>query len=648
MTVTEFIHYATDAIFLLIWVIVTATTIRHRGRVQFEAACFFTAAAYILAESLILRHFDAQPSNILQAINELVLISMSYLLLRLVHSLSEVPPFVLRAGEVGLIALGVLSLVGLGDERFSFVLPAVIFFLGFTIYATIIAANASRQLAGVTKQRLRAVAAGSTFLGLVIVIAGIAAFVPSIVGNVTHVTSETLALACGVSYFIAFATPTTLRRAWQEPILRQFLAGAVSLSRFPELEPVVSQLEEGARGSLGGIAASVALWDADEKELAFPGTRIGIERGLAADMIEGTAFLKQETVFSANLSRDYPRSADVYLAANAKSAISAPIASRDGCRGTLSVYFSGSPLFVDDDLSLLKLMADQIGVILESRELVEEETRLRAREEALRLRNDFLSSVAHDLKTPLTALVMQSQLLERRARKSPDSPIDVDGLHQILVQTHRLRSFVEDLLDVQRSEDDGISLTYETCDLVQIVGEVGQRVCVAPHAFVLDIDGSVELSGDRARLTQLFDNLIGNAVKYSPEGGEIRVRAWIEVDDIHVTVSDQGIGIEPDDLPHIFDRHHRGDNAKEQGVYGIGLGLFICRAIVRAHGGSLAVESEVNRGSTFHATIPRVPVAMLQAHVEPRPASSIEETVAPTESREQPASRIAFGGNPSG
>ncbi len=644
MTVTEFVQYATDAIFLLIWVIVTATTIRHRGRNQIEAALFFSAAAYVLAESLILRLVDAQPSNILQAVNSLVLISMSYLLLRLVHSLSKVPPIVLRVGEVGLVVLGVLSLAGLGDPRFSFILPAVIYFLGFTVYATVIAANASRQLEGVTKQRLRAVALGSTFLGLVVVIAGVAAFAPSIVGNVTHVTNETLALACGVSYFVAFATPLTLRRAWQEPILRQFFASAGSLSQFPELERVVSHLEEGTRASLGGTAASVALWDEEEWELVFPSTSIGIERGLAGDMIEGAAFQRRDAVFSANLARDFPLSADVYLSNNAKSAISAPIASRDGCLGTLSVYFAGSPLFIDDDLSLLKLMANQVGIILESRELVEEETRLRAREEALRLRNDFLSSVAHDLKTPLTALVMQSQLLERRARKTPDAPVDVDGLHQILVQTHRLRSFVEDLLDVQRSEDDGIALTYEPCELAQLVREVGQRVCVAPHTFILEIDDAVELSGDRARLTQLFDNLIGNAVKYSPEGGEVRVSAWADGDDVHVMVTDEGIGIDPEDLPHVFDRHHRGDNAKEQGVHGIGLGLFICRAIVQAHGGTLEVESTVNHGSTFHAVIPRVQPPMHEVRDEPRNSVN-EEPRVPSERREVSASRIVFRTN---
>ncbi len=644
MTVTEFVQYATDAIFLVIWVIVTATTIRHRGRIQVEATLFFTAAAYILAESLLLRHFESRLSNSLTAINQLILISMSYLLLRLVHSLSEVQPIVLRIGEVGLVALGILSIAGLGDQRFSYILPAVAYFLGFTIYATVIAARASRQLEGVTKQRLRAVALGSTFLGLIIVIAGTATFIPSLVGTFTHVANETLALACAVSYFVAFATPVTLRRAWQEPILRHFFAGAGALSQFPELDGVISQLEEGARGSLGGIAASVALWDDDEEELVFPSASVGIERGIASDMIEGAAFLKQDTVFSANLARDYPLSADVYLATNAKSAISAPIGSRDGCLGTLSVYFAGSPLFVDDDLSLLTLMANQIGIILESRELVEEETRLRAREEALRLRNDFLSSVAHDLKTPLTALVMQSQLLERRARKAPESPVDVEGLHQILVQTHRLRSFVEDLLDVQRSEDDGIAVTYEPCDLAQIVREVGQRVCVEPHTFMLEIDDAVQLSGDRARLTQLFDNLIGNAVKYSPEGGEIRVRSWVEGDDVHMTVSDQGIGIQAEDLPHVFDRHHRGDNAKEQGVHGIGLGLFICRAIVRAHGGILEVESVVDQGSTFHVIIPRVPSTMREARVEPPQANSAEPQ-ATTDRRDQTANRIAFGAN---
>jgi signal transduction histidine kinase len=648
MTVAEFVQYSTDALFLLIFFVVVAESYRRPGQVRIEATLFFGAAAFILIQSLILRETNTTASKYLTALDQILLLSLAYLLLRLVDSLSEVPPVVLHIGEFALALLAVQSLAGLGDQRFSFVLPAVIYFIVFTIYATVIAVKSSRRAEGVTKNRLRAVAAGSICLGSIILVAGVAAFVPRMVGTGTHVTNEFLALACGVSYFIAFATPLTLRRAWQEPVIRDFFTSAVALPQMSDRETIIRRIEDGVRASLGGIAAAVALWDEDAEELVFPTGSIGVRRGVAEDMIEGVAMVAQDTVYSSNLARDFPKSAAIYLTLNVNAVVSAPITSRNRRVGTLSVYLSGTPMFVDNDLELLRLMANQASVILESRELIEEETRLRAREEALRLRNDFLASVAHDLKTPLTALVMQSQLLERRARREPDAPADVEGLHQIIVQTHRLRSFIEDLLDVQRSEEQGIALTYEACDLGSLIREIGQRVCVDPHIFCFDADDHIEISGDRARLTQLFDNLIGNAVKYSPNGGEIRVRAWQDDESIHVVVIDQGIGISAEDLPYVFDRHHRGNNAKQQGVHGIGLGLFICRAIVRAHGGTLGVESEPGNGSMFHVTVPIKPALKSVALVEPRLVAADGEEREPVATRDRATNRIALEGNPGG
>lgn len=644
MTAAEFIQLASDALFIMIFLVVVAAAIKRPGYVRVEATLFFGAAVVVLVESLILRHVHASPSTFLTSVNAILLLSLSYLLLRLVDSLSEISPIVLRVGEVGLSLLALQSIAGLGDRRFSFILPSVIYFVVLTAYATLIAVRASRRVDGVTKQRLRAVSVGSVFLGAIFVVSGVAAFFPSIVDSGSRLTSQVLALGCAMSYFIAFATPVTLRRAWQEPVLRGFFARAVALSQMTDTASILEQLEEGARATLGGTAASIAIWDEDERELAFPTGSAGVGRGIAEDMIEGTAFLSQHPVYSSNLSRDFPKSASVYLELNANSVVSAPITSRDRRIGSLTVYLSGTPIFVDDDLALLSLMADQTGVVLESRDLVEEETRLRAREEALKLRNDFLSSVAHDLKTPLTALVMQTQLLERRARRAPQAPADVEGLHQIIVQTHRLRSFIEDLLDVQRSEDQGIALTYEPCNLTALVREVGQRVCVEPHSFILDAPSDLQISGDRARMTQLFDNLIGNAVKYSPEGGEVRVRAWRDKDSVHVTVGDQGIGISEEDLPHIFDRHHRGGNAAQQGVHGIGLGLFICRAIVRAHGGSLSVESSPGSGSTFHVNVPTVPSRIAESRVQSGRAAGEDDQLASV-SQEPPIKRVVYIGN---
>ena len=117
-------------------------------------------------------------------------------------------------------------------------------------------------------------------------------------------------------------------------------------------------------------------------------------------------------------------------------------------------------------------------------------------------------------------------------------------------------------------------------------------------------DGALTGRYDRTRLDQLLANLLENAVKYSPDGGEVRVRVWREGDTARLSVSDEGIGIPAADLPHIFDRFHRGTNVNDRRFAGMGLGLYICRGIVEQHNGRIWATSEPGRGTTFEVALP--------------------------------------------
>src|SRR6185503_6632108 len=120
------------------------------------------------------------------------------------------------------------------------------------------------------------------------------------------------------------------------------------------------------------------------------------------------------------------------------------------------------------------------------------------------------------------------------------------------------------------------------------------------HKIELEAGGPVPGRFDGPRVMQLVTNLLDNAVKYSPEGREVRMKVWNEGSTPHLTVTDQGIGLPPEDLPHIFDRFHRGSNVDDRRFAGMGLGLFICKGIVEQHGGRIWVESRMGSGSTFH------------------------------------------------
>jgi two-component system phosphate regulon sensor histidine kinase PhoR len=166
---------------------------------------------------------------------------------------------------------------------------------------------------------------------------------------------------------------------------------------------------------------------------------------------------------------------------------------------------------------------------------------------------------------------------------------------------------VNDLLDLSRLEAGRESLRLQPVDLAAVLGEVATafRPNDATHHLALDLEPNLpHITGHRDRLVQVVTNLVDNAVKYSPQGGEIIIAARREADAIHVEVRDQGIGIPAHDLETIFDRYARVETEGTRRIRGTGLGLSIVREIIGAHGGRVWAESEPSGGSTFHVILP--------------------------------------------
>jgi signal transduction histidine kinase len=334
------------------------------------------------------------------------------------------------------------------------------------------------------------------------------------------------------------------------------------------------------------------------------------------ELTVGRAFKEQRPLFVADAPGANPAHRELYEQNGARAVMAAPITAGDKRLGVLAVSAPRAPLFAEDDLILLQLLADQAAVVLESRALIDEAARVRAREEMTRLRDDFLSSAAHDLKTPLTTLVAQAQLLERRSQLSPDAPADLPGIRRLVVESTRLRGLVLELLDASRVEHGRLLGAKEPVDLVEVARRTCDRHNGPRHPCRLEVvpasrNGAGWLAGDfdRTRIEQLLDNLLANAVKYSPEGGRIDLRLWREGDEARISVTDPGIGIPNEDLPRLFERFHRGSNIDDRRFAGMGLGLYICRGIVQEHGGRIWATSRLGAGSTFHVALPLVPTA---------------------------------------
>jgi two-component system, OmpR family, phosphate regulon sensor histidine kinase PhoR len=222
------------------------------------------------------------------------------------------------------------------------------------------------------------------------------------------------------------------------------------------------------------------------------------------------------------------------------------------------------------------------------------------------MKDEFISIAAHELRTPLTAIKGYAELLDRRLSAQGGREGDRKSLGIIRKQTERLSGLVNEMLDVSRIEGGRLQLNSEPFDLSALVGEVvnNLRVSTTTHILSLAAEPAVEVFGDTARIEQVLINLISNAITYSPEGGEIGVRAWIEGARALVTVSDQGVGIAPEELPRLFDRFYRAPRTGAMRSGGMGLGLYICQEIVARHGGTIQVASNEGAGSTFTFALP--------------------------------------------
>jgi PAS domain S-box-containing protein len=223
------------------------------------------------------------------------------------------------------------------------------------------------------------------------------------------------------------------------------------------------------------------------------------------------------------------------------------------------------------------------------------------------MQNTFISVISHELKTPVSIIKGYAETLAR-----PDANWDratlADGLQVIVEEADRLARQIGGLLEVSRLQAGGLRLEPSDWQLPALAAQVVQRFAAqagARFAFEMRFpDDFPTVHADYERTRQVLENLISNAVKYSPEGGTIRVAGRAAADHAVVSVSDQGIGIPPEEQPKLFRRFYRVDNRLSRETQGAGLGLFLTRAIVEAQGGRIWVDSQPGRGARFSFTLP--------------------------------------------
>jgi GAF domain-containing protein len=388
------------------------------------------------------------------------------------------------------------------------------------------------------------------------------------------------------------------------------VTGNLRLERVTEM--TVTRLQE----LLSARASTIALLSADGSELevvAAAGIKPQYEhvRIKLGEGVSGRAIKEMRTIYV----RDTRAESDfLFFDPVLRSLLVVPLVARNKVIGTLTVDSDRPHAFHPSDIQLMTIAAAQVSVAIANARLFEEVEERAAEladaydelKESDRLKDELVQNVSHELRTPLTFIRGYVDLLVD-GEMGPLGPEQQNALLIIAQKTNEVTRLVEDIMSLQRIRADNLVIEeFSMRDLLLEQVEC-HRLTARNHGLDLILEspgGKAPLAGDRGRITQVLDNLISNAVKFSPGGGTIRLILEERVDALQVTVADDGIGVPPDKLTRIFERFYQIDGSARRRFGGTGIGLAIVKRIIDAHQGTIWVESEVDRGSRFTFRLP--------------------------------------------
>jgi signal transduction histidine kinase len=387
-----------------------------------------------------------------------------------------------------------------------------------------------------------------------------------------------------------------------------------ALSESVTLDAVARAVVHQGRVAVGALAAEVALLA--ENATVFqtlsaegggldPNHRMAVQEGLC-----GTeAIQKRQAIFVSSFEewqQRYPKSASLAADGGYVSSATVPLLAEGQVFGVLAFYFTAPVSYDEEYRALLVSVAQHCAQALDRARLYEAAQKARADAEAAnRLKDEFVSIVSHELRAPLNAILGWSSMLQRRG---VDEALTTRALQAVHDNATRQARLIEELLDFSRVSSGRLSLLREEISLRDLIRGVVESVIpeTVDKGVTLQVAEmpDIRVTGDVPRLEQVFFNLVGNALKFTPRDGRITIGVTREGNKADIRITDTGLGIEPELLPFVFDRFRQGDGtARDHG--GLGLGLSIARQLVEAHDGSIRVESEgKGKGSTFVVTLP--------------------------------------------
>ncbi len=443
-------------------------------------------------------------------------------------------------------------------------------------------------------------------------------------------SARTQGLEAGADGYLAqpYEEPELL--AWVNALLRARRLLLASNDRLARLQHVTAALCDAASPeevnrvilqqgleALQAAAGAVALLSGDGQHVELVGSR-----GYPEDVIESfrlqplgaptpicRAIVRGEPIYLESLQTlqsAFPSISHIHVVGGARVAL--PFSTTTGLRGCLALSFAQWRTFERPDRDFMLTLARQCGQALDRAQLYSKARAL------TRSREELLAIVAHDLRNPLTTVTTSAALI-RRSLSSLGAQQLIPKLNSIERSAQRMNHLIQDLLDLARFQAGTLVLRQELHPALELLQEVHDSHVAQAAEKSLRLrmelhEPQARVLCDRERVLQVFSNLMGNAIKFTPEGGEILLAGSRGDSDVLFRVKDTGPGIPAEHLPRLFDRFFQVNPAERNGM---GLGLSIAKALVDAHGGVLSVESTVGQGTSFSFTLPLAPSSPARA-----------------------------------
>jgi signal transduction histidine kinase/CheY-like chemotaxis protein len=438
---------------------------------------------------------------------------------------------------------------------------------------------------------------------------------------------------------VAISALTAGRRRREAEVLAEL---ARTINAAQDVGTVLQHVVDGARELCGCDLTSVALREPESRMVVMrnragnyhgPESRLVIEPGQGAGGLVLESGQPFRTDDMANDPRITPDHASVIETEGLVATLIVPIMVEGRVEGLLYVHRRSPRPFNDRTEIILRRLAEYASIAIHNMQMLAHEHRMRAEaEDASRMKDEFLATLSHELRSPLQPLLTWAYLL-----RSPNlDPATAErALDAIERSAKTLGQLIEDLLDVSRIVTGKLRLRTRPVRLPSVVRAATEAVEPAAVAKGVILEARIEpdppaVLGDPDRLQQVLWNLVSNGIKFTPRGGRVTVSVAGRSAEVVITVADTGVGIKREFLPHVFERFRQAESSTSRTYGGLGLGLAIVRHLVELHGGTVSVQSDgEGRGATFSV---RLPVARAAGAPTARPAGALTVVASPSRS----------------